>query len=322
MILLWRISTKCNFACGFCAYDRTLNFPRGEASPTEVARVVGLFHDLAKQRQETLHVSWLGGEPFLWPPLLALSEQLSALGDIAISATTNGSRLSAETVRQHILSNFTELTISIDGPANIHDQLRGVPGSFEKTCSAVRKLVAERAQSGASLKIRMNAVMMRRTVPHLAALCRTLADWGVDEVTFNQLGRRDRPEYFPSNGLRPDDVADLRATVPDLTAELAERGVVLCANDLYLDRIAASSRGEALSIVDCHPGEAFYFIDEDGIIAPCGFTSRDYGIPVSELQTTDHVKALPSRFRDMQVTSRSMACDDCLSTQLFGKFAG
>ena len=217
MILLWRVSEKCNFSCGFCAYDQTLDFPRGAANPAEVLRVVALFHDLAQQRNEQLHVSWLGGEPFLWRPLLDLSEQVSKMGNIAISATTNGSRLSAPAVRQHILSYFAELTISIDGPANVHDQLRGVPGSFEKIRKAVQMLVAERAQSAAPLKLRVNAVMMRRTVPHLEMLCRTLADWGVDEITFNQLGGRDRPAYFPANCLRPDDVAHLRAMLPALT---------------------------------------------------------------------------------------------------------
>lgn len=322
MILLWRIAMKCNFACGFCAYDRRLDIPRHEADPSEVARVVGLFREVAAQKPERLHVSWLGGEPFLWPPLLELSQQISDYGDVAISATTNGSRLSVPGVRQQILSSFSELTISIDGPPHIHDQLRGVPGAFAKTEQAVGQLVAERTALGAPLKIRVNTVLMRRTVPHLAELCRMLADWDVDEITFNQLGGRDRPEFFPENSLRPEDVATLRAVVPDLVSELADRGVVLCANDLYLDRIAASSRGETLQVVDCKPGETFYFIDEAGIIAPCGFTSEEYGIPSSSLRTREDVKVLPSRFRELQTTKRSVACDDCLSTQVFGKFAG
>lgn len=322
MILLWRISTKCNFGCAFCAYDRRLGFARRQADPAEVTRVVALFSNMAAQQQEKLHVSWLGGEPFLWSPLLAVSQDIAANPAIMLSATTNGSRLSAAHIRQQILSCFAELTISIDGPADIHDELRGAPGSFARIEKSVRLLVAERAQSGAALKIRVNAVMMRRTVPHLGRLCDILADWGVDEITFNQLGGRDRPEYFPDNGLRPDDVAYLRKIVPDLAAKLDSRGVLLCANDMYLDRLAASSRGERLSIDNCNPGKDFYLIDEDGIIAPCGFTAGDYGIAIADIQTTDDVQGLAGKFRKMQATARSTACDDCLSTQVFGKFAG
>jgi MoaA/NifB/PqqE/SkfB family radical SAM enzyme len=322
MILLWRVATKCNFACGFCAYDRRLNIPRDAIDAAEVARVVPLFQDVAAKRGETFHLSWLGGEPFLWEPLLGLSQHLGATNTLIQSATTNGSRLSSPTVRLHILKYFKELTVSIDGPSALHDQLRGVTGGFAKVETALRQLIAERDATATTLKIRVNAVMMRRTVPHLADLCRTLADWGVDEITFNQLGGRDRPEYFPANGLREQDVATLQATVPGLSAELENRGVSLCANGLYLDRIAASSRGETLPITDCKPGETFYFIDEHGAIAPCGFTTDDYGIATTELFTSDDVAALPHRFREMQQTRRSTACDDCLSTQIFGKFAG
>ena len=199
---------------------------------------------------------------------MELSQELTSYADVAISATTNGSRLSVPHIRQQILSCFSELTISIDGPAVIHDQLRGVPGVFEKTENAVRQLVAERAKTNETLKIRVNSILMRRTVPHLVELCRTLADWGVDEITFNQLGGRDRPEFFPTNGLRAEDVTHLRSIVPGLVSELADRGVVLCANDLYLERIAASSRGETLPVIDCKPGETFYSVSYTHLTLP------------------------------------------------------
>lgn len=321
MILLWRITTQCNFACSFCAYDRRLDLPRGAADATEVERVAGLFAGYAAQQNERLLVSWLGGEPLLWPPLLPLSQKLAANGAASISMTTNGSRLLRPEVRARILADFAEITLSVDGPADDHDHLRGAPGSFARMEKSVRALTAERTAMAAPLKIRVNTVMMRQTVAHFASLCAQLADWGVDEITFNQLGGRDRPEYFPAHRLRPEDVTQLRAILPELRLKMQRRGIMLCANAAYLDRIAATSSGEPLPVADCKPGEAFYFVDEYGTIAPCSFTVDSYGIAVSQLQTIDDIAALQDQFSQRRKANRSKECDDCPSTQIFGKFA-
>ena len=47
MILLWRITTNCNFACGFCAYDRRRAIARTAAHEDEVERVALLAAELA-----------------------------------------------------------------------------------------------------------------------------------------------------------------------------------------------------------------------------------------------------------------------------------
>ena len=321
MILLWRITTLCNFACGFCAYDRRLVFPRTSADPGEVERVTLLAADLALRRGERLLVSWLGGEPLLWPPLLDLSARLARHPAVSISATTNGSRLLAGPVQAGLLAHFSELTLSIDGPAAVHDRLRGAPGSYGRMQRAATALAAGRRAGRSRLKLRANSVLMRETVGQFPALCRTLAGWGVDEITFNQLGGRDRPAFFAGQALTPADVAAIRRWLPGLRAELAERGVRLCASQSYLDRIEASSRGESLAGIDCRPGESFLFIDEHGIMAPCSFTTGDYGVPVGDLASVADLAALPARFAHARADRRNPVCDDCPSTQLFGKFA-
>ena len=321
MILLWRVGTACNHACGFCAYDRRLNFARYSADPAEVERIALLAADLAAHRGERLLVSWLGGEPMLWPPLLGLSERLSRHPAVAISATSNGTRLTVAAIRARIVASFAELTMSVDGPEAVHDGLRGVPGSFRKLERAITAFAAERHAAGASLKLRANVVVMRRTLPHFADLCGMLVDWGVDEITFNQLGGRDRPEFFSAERLLPGDAALLTALVAALQPKLAACGVKLCGSPRYLARIEASSRGEALAVGDCRPGEDFLFVDEQGRIAPCSFTTEQHGIAVSDIRDTADLAALPLRFRAARAADPARECMDCPSTQFFGKFA-
>ena len=321
MIVLWRISERCNYACGFCAYDRRLGGERLEVKAEEALRFGRLLAARGRQQGKPVLLSWLGGEPLLWRPILAVSRLLAAEGGIAISATTNGSSLHRPAVRDAILAGFAELTVSVDGFAPLHDRLRGAAGAWERVREGVVRLAEERLARKAALKLRANVVLMQSTLPDFAGLCETLADWGIDEITFNQLGGRDRPEFFPAQRLRAEDVSALTAMVPDLRARLAARGVRLCADPLYLGRIAASAKGDALAVEDCRLAEDFLFVDEQGVISPCSFSGADYGVPIASLRTPADLGALPARFRAARAAARCKACDDCPSTQVFAKFA-
>ena len=115
------------------------------------------------------------------------------------------------------------MTFSLEGPASVHDGLRGAPGAYDRVRSAIVALASERAREGARLKLRANIVLMQATLPSFADLCRTLADWGIDDITFNQLGGRDRPDFFPAQALRPDDSRRLSDTIAALKTSLRAR---------------------------------------------------------------------------------------------------
>jgi sulfatase maturation enzyme AslB (radical SAM superfamily) len=318
MIVLWRTTTRCNYACGFCAYDRRLGDVRKDVAEAEARRFGDLLATWSRVRDERVLLSWLGGEPLLWRPVQSLSARLAGKG-LAISATTNGSTLHHTATRAAIIASFAELTVSVDGPASIHDRLRGRDGAWARARDGIRALAAERGNT--ALKLRANIVLMRETIGHFADLSMALAEWGVDEITFNQLGGRDRPAFFPAQQLRPNDIAVLAATLPDLRDRLAVHGVTLCGDDRYLDRLRASAVGEALAVSDCRPGRAFLFIDEHGILSPCSFSGPAYGVPIASLRTVADIDTLPARFAAARAATRLATCDDCPSTQTFAKFA-
>ena len=321
MIVLWRVTEVCNLACGFCAYDRSVERSRAAADREQVsrfARLLGAFH---RQTGERVMLSWLGGEPLLWPPLFGLSQELREAHGIELSATSNGSTLYRNSVIEQIVQTFSEFTVSVDGPAAFHDRMRGRTGLWQRLCVGVVSLDRRRREIETPLKLRANVVLMRDNLPLFADLCEELADWGIDEITFNQLGGRDRPEFFPDHGLRLADVASLRQSLTPLRQRLAARGVQLCGSATYLDRLEASARQQALPVADCAPGEQFLFVDESGRVAPCSFSTAEYGVPVDELQTVDDLVGLRGRFRASQARSAAAACGDCPSNHVFAKFA-
>jgi MoaA/NifB/PqqE/SkfB family radical SAM enzyme len=211
MIVLWRVTDRCNLACSFCAYDRRLPIARSEASEDTVRAFAAMLGAYRAQTQEAVLVSWIGGEPLLWQPVFRLSSLLKEAYGIRVSATTNGTTLHRLEVRRQVLKGFSELTVSVDGFAPLHDALRGWPGGWQRLKLAVSALAAERMASGSACKLRINIVLMHDNLPDFARLCEELADWGIDEITFNQLGGRDRPEFFPAHRLSAQDARDFSA---------------------------------------------------------------------------------------------------------------
>lgn len=316
MIIVWRVTQQCNLTCPFCAFDRRLPRERVSVNPEKVWRFGKVLADYQDSTGDRILLSWLGGEPLLWPPLFALSHKLSGIG-IAQSATTNGTGLSSSKVQDLVLDCFSELTVSVDALAEVHDGLRGAPGGWRRMRAAVTELAARRG----TLKMRANVVLMRDTLQIFPTLCEELTGWGIDEITFNTLGGRDRPEFFALQRLEPRHVFALEALLPSLRARLEAKGVRLCGGMEYIGRIAASALGECLPVHDCRPGERFLFIDEAGRLAPCSFTTDRYSVTVDSIMHKQDLLTLPNTFATMQMREVHTACADCPSTQVFEKFA-
>lgn len=318
MIIVWRVLNDCNLACPFCAYDKRLDIRRRRADLAQVRRVMGVVTAWGRARGERILLSWLGGEPLLWRELESLTEAAARAG-VGVSATTNGSSLGNARARRHILDHYEEITFSLDGFAAFHDSMRGRPGSYAQLEAGVRALAAERALSGAQLKIRINAVLMRDNIGDFADLCREVARWGADEVSFNQLGGRDRPEFWPTHRLRAEDVALLRAALPALRRELAGR-LTIVGGEAYLRRIEETTRGVELPVAACQVARSFLFIDEDGRIAPCSFAPEHFGRHVDEIDGPQAFDAMIEWFSAEQQTRPARDCADCPSTQQFAKW--
>lgn len=319
MIVVWQVTEHCNLSCSFCRYDRRQPFARQEARPDELRRVASLLADYSIQRGERVLLSFLGGEPLLWPPLLPLAAELREMG-LELSLTSNGSALRNARVRTALLKNFAELTLSVDGFAEFHETLRGNPGGWAQLKADTIKLDLARHTTGHRLLVRANVVLMRDNIATFAELCDELSSWGFNEISFNQLGGRDRPEFFPSQRLLPEQVLTLRSQLPAIRTALAEKGVCLLGHATYLDRFEASSRGMPMPITDCQPGENFLFVDEQQHISPCHFTSDEIGIPVESVRSLADLIALPAQFSARRNVKRPAACDDCPSTRVFAKF--
>ena len=307
-------------SCAFCAYNRRLDRSRAQVDEATVRRFGKILAAYAAQAGGArVLVSWLGGEPLLWPPLEAASRALRGHG-FGLSVTTNGLGLGQPRWRAWAFEALDELTVSLDGLASFHDAMRDQPGSHAIVIEALRALSARKRQEQRGPLLRVNTVLMRQNAADLEALCEELGAAGVDEVTFNQLGGNDRPEFYPEHRLLPEQVEALGEALPCLQARFAAVGLTIAAARATSSACAPPPAASPSRSTTAARARTFWFIDEAGLASPCSFTVKGYGVPIVALRTADNLEALPARWAEQRRKERLAPCRDCHSTQVFDKF--
>ncbi len=145
---------RCNLSCQMCPLD----LPRimhDQSNPEFVAErkkaemtteeILGLIDDVANMgvREMTL----TGGEFFLRRDALELIERVKARG-LRLCVNTNAWFLTRSHVRRLIQIGVDALSVSIDGPDEVHDEIRRGKGSFRRICDGLARLKEEKETLG------------------------------------------------------------------------------------------------------------------------------------------------------------------------------
>jgi len=101
-----------------------------------VDRVCLLIDDAARAGYRA--VAFSGGEPFIYPGLLEALGRARAVG-LHTSVTTNGTLL--DPPRLEVLHDLVNLlAVSLDGPPELHNQIRGSSSAFDRMVAGVENL--------------------------------------------------------------------------------------------------------------------------------------------------------------------------------------
>lgn len=143
------LSEACNYHCIHC---------RRPPDPLvlEQAEVVRAMEEGAAVGLDT--VSFCGGEPFMHRHFLPIAAEAMRLG-LKVQMVTHGGFATAKRVEK--LKGIDCFTVSIDGPAAVHEKIRGVPGSWKKAADAL-VLAAD-----AGIPRGINTVIQRDNADHL-----------------------------------------------------------------------------------------------------------------------------------------------------------
>jgi radical SAM protein with 4Fe4S-binding SPASM domain len=191
---VWELTLACNSRCVHCG--STAGQPRAnELSSTEALALIAELATLGCQS-----VTLSGGEPLLrrdWPTLAAA---IGAAG-MSLDIVTNG-LVTADQADAVARAEFRCVSLSVDGPAEVHDALRGIPGGLQRLLVGAERLRAKGVRLGAVTQVN------RRNLPRLADIYRLLTEHGFEgwqvQLTLPHGRARDRgaelclaPEQLP-----------------------------------------------------------------------------------------------------------------------------
>jgi MoaA/NifB/PqqE/SkfB family radical SAM enzyme len=184
--VVYEATMRCNLHCEFCYVGTLLNIEGEwrEELPLEVLR-------RAFPEHEGLQVSLTGGEIFMRKDILQVMDVFREKGYVCGFLTTNGTIITEE--RAEALAKLAEagflkhISVSIDGPNELHDKARGVAGTFERTAAGLRRLQAAAAKRHAPLRVSVNTTVSHETLDALTEMVDVASDLGVDAIGLNHL---------------------------------------------------------------------------------------------------------------------------------------
>ena len=173
------IAQKCNLGCAYCyASQGEFGGPAKNMSRDEALKAVDLLAGSAAPGAR-LNLAFLGGEPLVNRAVLRDATRRAAElaksrgAKIGFSITTNGTLLTEDDAEFFERFGFA-VTISVDGPREVHDALRpykGGAGSFDALMRRAAPLLRlqRRMQVSARVTVTPTNVALRRTLDLLVA---------------------------------------------------------------------------------------------------------------------------------------------------------
>lgn len=181
------VNNRCNYFCEFCDIGRAnlerkrihsdfvYNLLTLEMAPFDAWK--SLVDDVSRFKPI---IAVTTAEPLLYPQLLDLIDHVHSRG-MEIWVTTNGFLL-PNFAPKFIEHQLDRLQVSIDGPPEIHDKIRGVKGGFQRAIDGIDFILRNR-------RAKTPYVSLNSTVCDLNfdRLVDTLKEIRCDEITFSHL---------------------------------------------------------------------------------------------------------------------------------------
>lgn len=174
---------RCNLLCKFCGFgERLTNMSESELSTDKWFKIIENLKSIGVKS-----VVLVGAEPLIRKDIGDIIAYIKKQ-DIRCLLITNGTLLNKEKARFLVENQVDKIAVSIDGPQEIHDKIRGVNGVFKQTTTGIRNLVAARNDANSLLpKIEIHTTICSLNVRSLDSLVAISKELSVDSVSLQHL---------------------------------------------------------------------------------------------------------------------------------------
>lgn len=186
MGVVYEATMRCNLHCEFCYVGDLLNVEGEWRQELSIEALEAAFPTHAG-----LQVSFTGGEVFVRKDMLEVMELFRRKEYSCGYLTTNGTIIDdkrAEALADLATAGFLKhISVSIDGPGELHDRARGAKGTFERTAQGLRRLQEAARRKGAPLRVSINTTVTHDGLDALDEMVEVAEDLGVDAIGLNHL---------------------------------------------------------------------------------------------------------------------------------------
>lgn len=300
--VVFDVTRRCNLRCSMC---RTWEHPgTGVLTAEEIELILG----------QLPRLTWLdmtGGEPFVRPDIERVLRAAATIprGLTVLHFQTNGwmsERVEAVTAAVRAAREDVELivTVSIDGPPDVHDVVRGRDGSAERALETL-----DRLEALPGVEVHVGTTVSTQTVGSLDRTESMLRDRRFDLRRWHWNWLQTSEHFFGNADVEP------RAVPPGdlLRRHMARRGMprtmVELMESIYLLNLEAVARGEH-SGVPCQSLRSAVFISPEGELYPCHLYDRPLGnLREHSFETLWNGDGVADARKDID----ALACGGCFS---------
>jgi MoaA/NifB/PqqE/SkfB family radical SAM enzyme len=183
---VYEATMRCNLHCEFCYVGDLLNIEGEWREELTLDALRRAFPDRAG-----FQISLTGGEIFMRKDIMSVLNLFREKGYACGYLTTNGTIIGeerAEALADLAAAGFLKhISVSVDGPGELHDAARGLKGTFERTCAGLRRLQEAARRKGAPLRVSINTTVAHESLDALDQMVDVAEQLGVDAIGLNHL---------------------------------------------------------------------------------------------------------------------------------------
>jgi MoaA/NifB/PqqE/SkfB family radical SAM enzyme len=256
------VTYRCNARCEMCDIWKQPSDAERELSPSEYVWLPASLRS----------VNLSGGEPFLRDDLPEIARVVGrACPSARIVVSTNG--LDPDRIERAMSSMpNVAVRISVDAVGRLHDEIRGVPGAFERAMETLERL------SRAGVADLGLAATSSGTNPGELSRVRALAE--ERGVAFVASAVHSSPIFFGPHGEeRPQSGESVKEIGDIMREQLKSRRPRDWAMAYYMRGLADYVLGRPRRL-RCGAGRYFFFLDPWGDVYPCNI----HGVPMGNIR--------------------------------------
>jgi MoaA/NifB/PqqE/SkfB family radical SAM enzyme len=182
------LTHRCNLRCKMCGQWGDLGVTKKmaareikqEFSLEELKQLIDSFAEFKP------NITLFGGEPLLYPECWDLIKYIKSK-NMHCLMITNGALIRGQ-VKELVGSDIDELNVSLDGGEILHDQIRGLPGVFNKITSGLKELAELKKERGLKRPlVNLQCTITQYNYQHLEQLIDVAGQVSADALTFHNL---------------------------------------------------------------------------------------------------------------------------------------